>query len=313
MSKFGTKINQNINLFIFLYNGNQINFELTFNDQANSIDKNSNQMKILVYKKECEKFICPKCGEKINLNSEKMDEIILSNNNIKDTINGIKAQLENIVRNSSANLVNIQLNNINIVLNKINEDIKSNNEKLKNLLKENNNISIGRKTPSFTCTRIEQINTLDIYLYPKIQFNDNEKQNALNIMFFGETGCGKTTLINSFVNYLLGVNIIDDYRYKIIQKNINNQDNIYNLRSIEGFPPIKIINAPGFNDNDGIEKKNNKFETIKKLFTENINEINAICFILKSTNNKLTYYQKYVYRRLLDIFGENLKENIIFF
>ena len=35
-------------------------------------------------------------------------------------------------------------------------------------------------------------------------------------------------------------------------------------------------------------------------------------FYIKSTNSKLTYYQKYVYGRLLDIFGENLKENIIF-
>ena len=131
-------------------------------------------------------------------------------------------------------------------------------------------------------------------------------------MFFGETGCGKTTLINSFANYLLGVNIIDDYRYKIIQKNINNQDNIYNIRSIEPPPPIKIINTPGFNANEGIEEENNKFKTIQKLFNENINEINAICFILKSTSIKLTYYQNYVYGRLLDIFGENLKENIIF-
>ena len=40
-----------------------------------------------------------------------------------------------------------------------------------------------------------------------------------------------------------------------------------------------------------MEKESNKFEVIKKLFTENINEINAICFIIKSTNNKLTYYQ----------------------
>ena len=64
----------------------------------------------------------PKCGEKIKLNTEKIYDIILSNNNIKDNIVGIKTQINNIInsKNSSIKLINIQLKNINIVLNTIN-------------------------------------------------------------------------------------------------------------------------------------------------------------------------------------------------
>ena len=98
-------------------------------------------MRVLVYKRESDEFICPKCGEKIMLNTEKLEEIIKSNNNIQDIINGIKFNIENALKISTINLINIQLKNINLLLNNINEDIKKNNEKLKILLKDNNSIS----------------------------------------------------------------------------------------------------------------------------------------------------------------------------
>ncbi len=63
--KFATKVNEDINTFYFLYGGNKLNLELTFEQQANQIDNSSNKMYILVYQYENEKFTCPKCGEKI--------------------------------------------------------------------------------------------------------------------------------------------------------------------------------------------------------------------------------------------------------
>ena len=84
-------------------------------------------MRILVYKYEND-FTCPNCGEKIKITSEKIDDIILSNNNIKDTINGIKINMESIIKALTANLMNVQLKNINILLNAIIEDIRKNNE-----------------------------------------------------------------------------------------------------------------------------------------------------------------------------------------
>ena len=47
-------------------------------------------MKVLAYTKEDEGFTCPKCGEKIKLITERIDDIILSINNLKDTIDGAK-------------------------------------------------------------------------------------------------------------------------------------------------------------------------------------------------------------------------------
>ena len=129
--KFATKIENNINSLIFLYGGNQINMELKFKEQANLMDINRNEMKVLVYKNESDDIKCPHCNRKIKL--EKIDDIILSNNNIKDTINGIKLNIDNIIK-LCPNNISIQLKNINFLLNNINEDINKNNKKLKNLI-----------------------------------------------------------------------------------------------------------------------------------------------------------------------------------
>ena len=58
--KYATKIKTNIDSLIFLYKGSQINFELTFSNQADSIDRNNGKMKILVNKKKNSQFNSPK-------------------------------------------------------------------------------------------------------------------------------------------------------------------------------------------------------------------------------------------------------------
>ena len=53
---------------------------------------------------------------------------------------------------------------------------------------------------------------LDIYLYPNVEFSDTEKLTAIIFMVVGQTGCGKTTLLNSFINYVLGIEIEDNFK-----------------------------------------------------------------------------------------------------
>lgn len=104
---YANKITRNINTLVFLYGGNQLNFNLKFKDVIT--DKESNEMKILVYSNENDEFICPKCGEKIKLNTEKIDDIILSINNLNKTIDSAKLMLENVIKISTVNNVNVQL------------------------------------------------------------------------------------------------------------------------------------------------------------------------------------------------------------
>ena len=139
--KYATKIEAKLDSLLFLYGENQLNFLLSFEDQANSTDKLNNEMKVLVTKKEGERFICPKCGEKIELNMEKIDYLISSNIDIMDNIIGTKIIIENILKDYSMNVINSRIKNIKVILNAINEDIKKNNEILKNLIKDKNSIN----------------------------------------------------------------------------------------------------------------------------------------------------------------------------
>ena len=52
-NKYITKIGININSLFFLSNGNKINKELTFYEQANSLDKERLQMTIIVLSNDC--------------------------------------------------------------------------------------------------------------------------------------------------------------------------------------------------------------------------------------------------------------------
>ena len=135
--RFATKSEKKMNSLLFIYNAAQLNLDLTFEDQANSQDKFSKTMNVLVYEKERSGFDCPYCGEKIALKSEKFDEIISAIDNIKDTLNGAKLILDNIIKNSENNSVNAQLKSINVILNSVNGDISANTLQLKNLLNDN--------------------------------------------------------------------------------------------------------------------------------------------------------------------------------
>ena len=86
-------------------------------------------MKILVYRNENE--LCPKCGKL--LDNKKIDNLILSNNNINSSLIGLKSQIDNIINDNNNKQINEiinQLRNINYIINNLLEEVKRNNEEL---------------------------------------------------------------------------------------------------------------------------------------------------------------------------------------
>ena len=136
--EYATAINVELVSLTFLYEKKELNLELSFQDQANSLDLKNSEMKIIVSKKEDDKFKCPKCGEKIKLNMEEIEDVISSNDDIIDNLIGTKLIIENIIKTSSIKLVMAQLKNINVILNTMNENLKKNNEILKDILNSKN-------------------------------------------------------------------------------------------------------------------------------------------------------------------------------
>ena len=141
--KFTTKVDQDINTLCFIYNGTQINLKLSFEQQANNLDKDSNTMNVFVSEIDQDKIICPKCGEKFNFDRELLNKLTSSNNNINDILVGLQIQVDNMINNkqfqNNINLLNIQLKNINLFINNAISDIKNIEKHIKYLINFNQN------------------------------------------------------------------------------------------------------------------------------------------------------------------------------
>ena len=80
INRFLIKLEKKENNLYYLYNGTQIDYELTFNEQANDIDKNRKQMNNIVTKSEdaqniineivSKDIICPESRENSLINFE---------------------------------------------------------------------------------------------------------------------------------------------------------------------------------------------------------------------------------------------------
>ncbi|EDR22965.1 hypothetical protein, conserved [Entamoeba dispar SAW760] len=163
---------------------------------------------------------------------------------------------------------------------------------------------------------------LKIYLYPNEPFNPKDENDAIAILVVGQTGSGKTTLLNSFINALHGIKITDDFRYIIINEDNlkHNRDqsksqttkvSIYNIKRTKRAPPIKIIDTPGFGDTRGIEHDKEIIKQIKEKFETEVLDLNAICFVAKSSNARLTLNQQYIFGNIINLFGKDMKKNFI--
>ena len=107
-------------------------------------------------------------------------------------------------------------------------------------------------------------------------------------MVVGQTGSGKTTLLNFFVNYLLGVEFEDPFRYMLIVEDTNKTQahsqtdrvNDYKIRPlIPHVSPIILVDTPGFGDTRGLIQDKLIANQIKDFFKNDLDSINAVCFV----------------------------------
>ena len=208
---------------------------------------------------------------------------------------------------------------------KLNEilDEKNNAINIKSLVP---NIEIGKPTrlnikpenkPMENAKYIKNIGNLKIYQYPDIKFTVNEEATCQIVLVVGQTGSGKTTFINAYLNYLMGIELDDEFRYLLIveddkQRKIERQTkglHIYNIRSKN--MTIKIIDTQGFSDVHRPKEDEKIIYTIKDAFMNELNSINTICFFVKSSDSRFTSYQKYIFSSIMSLFGQDIKSNFL--
>ena len=211
-NKYACKINKNINSLYFIYGGNYVNQDLTFNEQANSIDKNRKEMNILVIDYSTLSSInsinnelkCKKCGERFNLKIFK--NLIRFNNNQIDKLNELKTQIELINNVNDINEIKTKLKYINLIVNNIIEEINKNKNNIQyiynNNNKNNNNLNVKTNNnlniKTNNILNVKTNNNLNVKNYNNL--NRKTNYNNLNIRTYYNNLNIKTNDIKDFMN-----------------------------------------------------------------------------------------------------------------
>ncbi|XP_063763579.1 uncharacterized protein LOC134880543 isoform X2 [Eleginops maclovinus] len=151
---------------------------------------------------------------------------------------------------------------------------------------------------------------------------DPTKMNK-TILLVGETGSGKSSLINSLINYAMGVEFEQDVWYQIIQDKKKSQSEsqtsdvtVYEVFGLEDKPlsfSLTIIDTPGFGNTKGSEQDVLVSERLLNLFCsrDGIHEIDAVCLVVKATDCRLSDRLMYVFESVVSLFGKDIERNIV--
>ncbi|XP_039373365.1 uncharacterized protein LOC120392694 [Mauremys reevesii] len=204
--------------------------------------------------------------------------------------------------------------------------ISTSGEELKTLAQDffKKSTRIAKGQPSVYALPIKKAASGSNTTHPKYRLGKENLQipNKV-IMVLGATGSGKTTLINGMINYVLGVQWKDEFRFKLIHETTNRSQaesqtsevTAYDVHYTEGFQvpySLTIIDTPGFGDTRGIEQDKEITRQIREFFSTRgaIDHIDAVCVVVQASLARLTHAQKYVFDSVLSIFGKDIKDNI---
>ncbi|XP_040911620.1 uncharacterized protein LOC121193414 [Toxotes jaculatrix] len=164
---------------------------------------------------------------------------------------------------------------------------------------------------------------LDIDGCRRYNFGKETMRQNRTVMLLGATGSGKSTLINGMINYVVGVEWKDNFRFKLIVEDESRSQaesqtsevTVYKINHEDGFKipfSLTVVDTPGFGDTRGVGRDKEITEQIRRLFTsaDGVSEIDAVCFVTQASLARLTATQRYVFDSVLSIFGKDVAENI---
>ena len=156
--------------------------------------------------------------------------------------------------------------------------------------------------------------------------NSNAKKHHKVLILVGATGSGKSTLVNGMVNYILGVEWGDPFRFCLVKEKDSASQTVsqtkgvtaYTIHHVEGMRinyGITIIDTPGFGDTGGVKRDQEINNIIGRFLSHKQSQsvfksINAVCLVTRSPEPRLTPTQKYVFKSVVSIFGQDITSSL---
>ncbi|KAM4532739.1 uncharacterized protein V3H82_026471 isoform 2-T2 [Fundulus diaphanus] len=146
----------------------------------------------------------------------------------------------------------------------------------------------------------------------------NARKTNKTILLVGETGAGKSMLINALVNFTMGVKFQDNVWFQIKEEvgQETSEVTVYEIFGFEGKTlscSLTIIDTPGFGSTRGIEHDVNISQTLLQLFQsgDSIRELHGVGLVMKASDNRLSDRLMYILNSVMSLFGKNIENHIV--
>ncbi|XP_005953101.2 septin-5-like [Haplochromis burtoni] len=151
----------------------------------------------------------------------------------------------------------------------------------------------------------------------------NPKKKNKTILLVGETGAGKSTLINTLFNYSMGVKWEDQIWFQIVQEEEKSQGKsqtsdviVYEIFDFEDkiLPySLTIVDTPGYGDTRGFKCDDIIRERLLDLFRsdDGVHEVHVVGVVMKASDNRLSDRLMYSFDSVMSLFGNDMEKNIV--